>query len=75
VICWKVICREDYILLTHPRASYIQKVRKPDVDAELAGVGLSFLGSRDSLRKRLGMYAQTNPTEFVHIEKVNEVSS
>jgi hypothetical protein len=68
------ICREDYILLTHPRASYIHKVRKQDVDAELA-LGLSFLGSRDMLRKRLGMYAQTNPKGFVHIEWVNEVSS
>jgi hypothetical protein len=27
---------EDYILLTHPGASYIHKVRKQDVDAELA---------------------------------------
>jgi hypothetical protein len=72
VLCWKVICREDYMLLAHPRASYIQKVRKQDVDAELAGVGLSCLGSRDSLRKWLGMYAQTNPTEFVHIELMRE---
>jgi hypothetical protein len=27
------------------------------------------------LRKRLGMYAQINPKEFVHIEWVNDVSS
>jgi hypothetical protein len=61
--------------LTHPGASYIHKVRKQDVDAELAWVGLSFLGSRDMLRKRLGMYAQINPKEFVHIEWVNDISS
>jgi len=27
------------------------------------------------LRKRLGMYAQTNPKEFVHIEWVNDTST
>jgi hypothetical protein len=68
------ICREDYILLTHLRASFIQQVRKQDMDAELARVGLPVSGSRGRLRKKLGMYAQTIPKEFVHLEWVNDVS-
>jgi len=39
------------------------------------GLSRTYLGSRDMLRKRLGMYAQTNPKEFVHIEWVNDTST
>jgi len=54
--------------------SWVQNMRKADLEAELSQVGQPIVGSRDELRKRFKDYVRNNPEHFANVIWVYQLS-